>query len=426
MPSEFARTLLIDSRGLWIGYFKTTLGSPGGLGQYNKKDWASCNLPEGVARQNVNAITADKKGNIWLATESNGVAMFDGSAWHHYTRENTSYKLPSDTTFGITVDDQDTVWVSTWDGIATFDGKIWNAPYTGVAGGMLDNPVHAVAFDSSQNIWVGHVRDGISELSTATNRWIHYTVSPGGPGGKQIRAIIVRKAAAQSAESVWFATADGGVSKYEQGKWTVYNTSNGLPSNEAHALAIDKYNRVWVGTAAGVVYFDGAKWIAYDTWNTSSIAFGPKDCPTCPFDDDHVWTGTSSMGLTHARVPYPDTALDVVTVSYPKDVVPGQIFTATITVNPRAPYQLREDHGDFLVNVDASDDLLFGAFEHITVNGIVQSGAPYTFTMYPDHPFVAPQLPPGVQKQTFTSTWRVWMFGRFAGPPIPITFTVHR
>lgn len=423
--SDFVRSLAIDQRGVWIGYFATAPNAPNGLGHYNGKDWADCNHPDGTAGKDINAIAIDKKGNLWAATWKNGVVMFDGKTWHSYTRVSTNYVLPSDETFGITVDDQNNVWVGTLEGVAKFDGTSWGAPYTKENGTLQENPVHAIAFDSAQNIWIGHIRAGISMFSKDEGKWIYFSTKTGGPGGDQIRSIVVRKGEGQSPESIWFATFDGGVSKYEQGKWTVYNTTNGLPSNEAHALAIDKYNRVWAATASGVMYFDGAKWNTYNTINTFSIAFGPKDCSTCPFDDDSVWTGTQTMGLTHSRVPYPDKAIDIVSVNYPKVVAPGQTFAVTITVRPRSPYELREPR-DFLGNTDASDDLLFGAHEHIAVKGIVASGDTYTFVSYDDKPFIAPQLAPGEKEHTYTSTWRVWMHTRYAGDPIPITFTVRR
>jgi hypothetical protein len=223
---------------------------------------------------------------------------------------------------------------------------------------------------------------------------------------------------------MWFATADGGVSKFEQGAWTVYRMDDGLPSDDVRAVAIDKYNRVWAATARGVAYFDGQQWNVYSTLNTESIAFGPT-CQNCPFDDDHIWTGTVELGLTHSRIPLPTDALDIVDVKYPVVVAPGEKFRPEIVVAPRAPYQLREDRGDFLSNVDDSDANLFGAFPLIKVEGVIDPGQPYTFTDY-DNPFVAPELAEGEQEKTFTSTWRVWMHTRYVGPPIRITFTVRR
>ena len=134
----------------------------------------------------------------------------------------------------------------------------------------------------------------------------------------------------------------------------------------------------------------------------TSIAFGPS-CEDCPFDDEHIWTGTADLGLTHSRLPYPDAALDiievcfvsaerarvcpplirsedtqVVTATYPITVIPDQEFRFEIVAAPRSPYQLHE--GDFLSNMDQNDANRFGAYELIAVKGTIEPGQPFTFT----------------------------------------------
>jgi len=423
--SNFVRSLAIDARGLWLGYFADPGGPANGLGHYNKQDWADCNSTDGPAGNDINAIAVDKVGALWLATWRHGIVMYDGQEWHRFTRESTNYVLPSDETFSLTVDEQNNLWVGTWEGVAKYDGKAWSVPYTQENGTLAENPVHAIAFDGQQNIWVGHIRSGVSQFDRAAGTWRHYRAGAGELGGDEIRSIVTRPADSQASESVWFGSFDGGVSRLEQGQWTIYNVASGLPSDEVRALALDKHNRVWAATSGGVAYFDGAGWVVYDTLDTFSIAFGVKDCLDCAYDDDHVLTGTASMGLTHSRVPYLDAAVNIVRVEYPQVVAPGQVFTASVTVRLVTPYELREDRGDFLANTDASDELLFGTHEHVAVQGLVASGEEYTFTI-DDPPLVAPQLAEGELERTFTTTWRVWMRTRYAGPPVPITFIVRR
>jgi hypothetical protein len=442
------RTVTIDPRGLWIGYFATEKNQANGVGHYDKKSWAICNQPEATGQQNINAIAIDQTGRVWAATEKAGVAMFDGEMWHMYT---TRDGLPSNEIFGITVDEKGDIWVGTWEGVAKFDGKDWSVPYTVQNKTIFNNHVHAIAFDSVGDIWVGHVSHGVSRYRNADGKWIHYTSETSGLGGNKIRGIVVRKADTTSSESIWFATADGGVSKFEQERWTIYRVKDGLPSDNIRAVALDKYNRVWAATEKGVVYLESLNWITYNTIDTLSIAFGPN-CQDCPFDSDHVWTGTAELGLTHSRLPYLENEnvvqvrevcfesverehicppvdelkyTQVITATYPKTLMPGERLRFEITVIPRAPYQLREDRGDFLANTNERDDNLFGTWPHIAIRGSVDPGQPFTFTDY-DNPIKAPQLVEGEQEKTFTSTWRVWMYTRYVGPYIRIVFTVQR
>jgi hypothetical protein len=419
--SNWVRSLAIDPRGLWIGYFSSEGDRKNGLGQYNKKDWADCNSPSGTAGMNVNDIAIDHQGRVWVAAERVGVAMFDGTGWRRFT---TADGLPSADTFSLTVDPRGHIWVGTWSGVAEYDGTEWSTPYAVQNKTIFNDHVHAIAFDSAGNFWVGHIKDGVSLHRDADGKWVHLTKGDGGLGGDQVRSIIVRPEFSVHPESVWIATSDGGVSKYEQGRWTVYSDVNGLPSNDVRDLAIDRYHRIWAATVGGVAYFDDHTWVVYHTLEAYTVAVGP-DCQGCPFDTDHVWTGTAQNGLTHSRIPLDTDAIDVIKVTYPHVVKPGERFAPEIVVAPRAPFQLKEDRGDFLSNTDEDDEHLFGAFEHIAVKGVVDAGKAFIFTA-PDTPFVAPQLPAGVSEQEFTSTWRVWMYTRYVGPPIHITFTVRR
>lgn len=418
--SNWIRAVAIDRRGAWLGYFSNQSG-PNGLGQFNKKDWADCNRPEGAAGMNVNDIAIDDRARVWVAAEKVGVAMFNGSTWHRFT---TADGLPSADTFSLTVDEAGAVWVGTWDGVAKYDGNEWSVPYTMNNGTLFDNHVHAVAFDSVGNIWIGHIKAGVSQYRVSDGSWVHHTEAEGHLSGDQVRAILVRPERGQHPEQVWIATADGGVSVFEKGTWIAYRAEDGLPSNDVRDLTVDRYDRLWAATSGGVSFFDDRVWRTYHTLDAYSLAIGP-DCTDCPFDTDQVLSGTRRNGLTHSRIPLDTSAVEIVDVTYPTVVAPGQSFVPEVVVAPIEPYKLREEKGDMLINTDEDPALLFGAYEHIAVKGVVDAGKAYIFSA-PDTPFVAPELPDGVDEQTFTSTWRVWMHTRYVGPPVHITFTVRR
>lgn len=415
------RELTIDRRGIWIGYFGTDSNHSSGVGYFDRKTWATCGGADGPSGQNINGVAVDRQGWLWVATESAGVYVFDGQRWRAYRVRDG---LPSDQIYTVVVDEKDNVWVGTWEGVARFDRTSWSTIYTAENGTLMNDRVHAIAFDAAGNTWIGYIRQGGVSRRDAEGKWTHYPPGPGGPGGQEMRKVVVRRGGATVPESVWFASADGGVSRFEQGRWTVFRVQDGLLTDDVRSLATDRYNRVWAATANGVVYFDGTRWNTYDTLDTQSIAFGPT-CSGCPYDDDHVWTGTTASGLTQSRIPLPDDAIDIIRVSYPGIVAPGERFRPEIVVAPRPPYQLRQDRGDFLSNTDEDDKSLFGSYPLIPAKGVIDSAQQFVFTDY-ENLFQAPSLPEGENEKTFTSTWRVWMFTRYVGPPIRITFTVRR
>lgn len=439
------RSVAIDSTGLWIGYYADDLDtSRNGLTHFNNQAWADCNQVEGPKGKNVQEIAFDSKGHVWVAAEGRvsggGVSRFDGKEWYTYTTEDG---LPSNDTFGLTIDENDDVWVATWLGMAKFDGKKWSTPYSQSNDTIFDDHIHAMAVDKANNIWVGHINQGVSLLKAGASEWVHHTTETE-LGGNEIRSIAIRPATESSPESVWLATADGGITKYEQETWTIYNQENGLPGNGVEDVAIDKYNRVWVATTNGVVYLTDSGWVTYNTLKTRSIAFGPA-CEDCPFDDEKVWTGTFEMGATYSRLPYPDAAIDVLKacvertgqeptchtptddsngeiaiIPYPEPLTPGEEVRLEIRVAPRSPYELREDRGDLLTNLAPTEEERYGTWIHILAKGLIHSGEPFAFT---DHEFLL-KVPNLANGETFSSTWRVWMHTRYTGPKIQLQFTV--
>ncbi len=432
--SNKVRSLAIDQRGIWIGYFATEKTPNSGLGIYNRETWSKCAMASGQSGNNINALAIDSKDRVWATIEQGGVLMFDGTAWHVYTTDNG---LPSNETFDLTIDKNDNIWVATWEGVAKYDGREWTVPYAAeIDGPLFRDHVQAIAIDSRGHIWLGHPGSGVSE-STDFNGWVHHSPSSTGIGGDAVFDILVRNAEGTSSESIWFAT-NNGVSKYEEGLWVTYRTGDGLPSNSVRTLAIDMYNRVWAATSGGVAYLDERTWVTYNTIPTLSIAFGPE-CAHCPFNADHVWTGTETLGLTHSRLPLlaEVPVIDVLPVRYRKVeavsepfrdeivVAPGESFLAEIEISPRAPYSLTNTRGDLLSNLEVTEEQRYGAYVHMPVKETIQPGEHYVFTDY-DNPFLAPQLPDGVQEQKYTTRYRVWMYTRYVGPVIEVTFTVQR
>lgn len=415
------RVVALNSRGLWAGFFATTTNRRNGLAQSNKPAWADCDSPDGTLGKDVNDIAFDPEGRVWVAAEKTGIAMYDGSRWRTFTEKDG---LPSADTFGLTVDPKGAIWVCTWNGVAVFDGTEWSTPFTTQNGTLASDHAHAIAFDSTGDIWVGLIRDGVNRRRHTDGSWVHLTKEEGGLSGNEVRAILVRHERESTPESVWIATNDGGISVYEKGIWSRHTADTGLPSNSVNDLALDRYNRVWVATSAGVAYLVGDTWTTYTSLPSLSIAIGP-DCQDCPYDADHVLVGTLHNGITHSRLPLDTESVEVLKVVYPKVVAPGDHFVPEITIAPKAPYKLDSNRGDFLSNTDEDDALLFGTHEHIAVKGVIAAGAAFTFRE-PDLPFIAPQLPDGVAEKTFTSTWRMWMHTRYVGPSIYITFTVRR
>lgn len=410
--SNTVRAVAVDERGVWFGYYPQGDSTPiGEVGQFDGQSWEHCISNIALIGQRTNDITIAENGNVWIVTDGYGASVFDGSQWRSFTTEQG---LAHNQTYTV-VTEGEIAWIGTWEGIAKFDGQDWSVPYSVQRGdSLVDNHVHAIALHPAGEIWVGYINAGISRF-TRDGEWLHYSVNSasGELASDNIRGVVVDHNGA-----LWFATDGGGISEFdfEAQEWTIYTTDNSnLPDNSVRAVAVDKYNRVWAATQGGVVYFDGSTWQLYSEISAYDIAFGPA-CSTCPYNDEHVWLGTTDLGLAHARIPPISEVIRVESIEYPREVAPGEQFNPRITVRVLPGYEL--DGGDGLFYSGRADFDLFGAYPIIPVREVVTVGQTYEFFDY-EHPFTAPENP-----GTYTSVWRVWHNGRYVGPEIVIEYTV--
>jgi ligand-binding sensor domain-containing protein len=59
------------------------------------------------------------------------------------------------------------------------------------------------------------------------------------------------------AGNLWFGTTGDGVYKYDGKLFTQFTVKNGLNSNSVNHMLEDKDGKIWIGTAAGLVLYDG-------------------------------------------------------------------------------------------------------------------------------------------------------------------------
>lgn len=204
-----------------------------------------------------------------------------------------------------------------------------------------------------------------------------------------------------------------GLSVFNNGNWRTYRASNsGLLSDSVSAVAIDPYDRVWVGTKKGTSYFDGKSWNTYTTYSTTAIAFvtvPPKGCSPEDIDRD-IWIGTNDNGLLNSRLPANSPVVANVSVNdVPASLRPGETFTPSVMITLEKGYNLTQ--GDFLQTLDNNSytvSPLVGLPKGIEVSG----GQTYSFS-FASNPMKAPD-----QIGLYTTTWRLWQCGRFVGQPI--------
>jgi hypothetical protein len=115
LPSDKIFSIYIATDGTkWFG---TDQGVATHKGNNSLENWTVYTTDEGLVNNYVQAITADKEGNLWFGTKGGGISVFDGNKWTSYTTANG---LNSNNILCLTVDNEGVVWIGTDDGVASF------------------------------------------------------------------------------------------------------------------------------------------------------------------------------------------------------------------------------------------------------------------------------------------------------------------
>jgi len=90
----------------------------------------------------------------------------------------------------------------------------------------------------------------------------------------------------------FFGSFDNGVTIYNAGAITVFNSSSGPLNDRIFCLAKDNSGHIWAGTPTGAYRFNGSTW---DSFNTASEV--PGEVRAISADGSNVWFGTFGDGL---------------------------------------------------------------------------------------------------------------------------------
>lgn len=164
--SDTLLSVAVDKVGnVWVGTFGSGNGA---VSRFNGSTWTNYTSSNSALVGNYFHFINidDPQGNIWVASETNGIFKFDGTAWINYERANSG--ITSNSAFAIAIDSRNHKWIGTYStasdtgGVADFDGTNW-INYTSFKSGLIDNNVHVIAVDRSDNKWIGTTR-GLSVL----------------------------------------------------------------------------------------------------------------------------------------------------------------------------------------------------------------------------------------------------------------------
>jgi PAS domain S-box-containing protein len=295
-PPQLKNVIFLKYRSngdLWVG---TEIGLF--LHVVSSQRWAIWKFPIPDQRNNVNEIIKRNDGSVWCGT-GNGLVIYytDGSI---KTIEKIDGKKLGVVT-GIIEDKNNNVWISSgyyFDGTYRWDGSNWK--YFGLSDGLDAGSIHKIFMDKRGRLWflglyrrdfdVRKVEREPGAYYYDNGKFTQFTITDGLPSAR------VYSFAEGDDGSLWFGTSAGiggwkPISENSKnGKWSYWSTENGLKSNRIFTLAIDKNKQVWFGdqwSGLGSIENDSLKYFTTANGLVSDAVWNIKIG-----NDNKVWIAT--------------------------------------------------------------------------------------------------------------------------------------
>jgi ligand-binding sensor domain-containing protein/signal transduction histidine kinase/DNA-binding response OmpR family regulator len=215
------------------------------------------------AKLEIRDIKQDAGGDLWLATERNGIIRF--SYTHplptlkgHWHRGNSA--ILSNQVRRLLIDET-RVWLATLSGLSIFDplsGTFTNTQYSiEKTNGLSRGSLHDILKDRFGGYWIATYSGGLNYYHRQHNLFRHYRRIAGvttGLSENDVNGFIE-----DPRGNLWISTGRGlNRANLSTGQFRYYeeNTAEGLSNRIIKCMTADKDGNLWIGTYDGLNFFD--------------------------------------------------------------------------------------------------------------------------------------------------------------------------
>jgi len=302
-PNTVTSIIRSKDGAIWIGTLKK------GLLRYDgqKLEFLMKAKDFPVKNKNISYLFNDQNGNLWIGTYG-GITIINPEKYHfggkvHYLTPNRGF--PGFVVKGITADARGNFWIATLakglikaspvkDKAYTFTYKVFDKN-----SGMPNSYIHSLFLDRKGDLWVGTL-GGVVQIShiDTPNPNFYVITTANGLGHNRVDAIC------QDYEgNMWFGTWGGGACQYTGRYFETYTPNDGLPDKNVWAIYEDARHTIWFGTEKGLVGFkeDPKTKILTQIYPLASPKSILAKFIFCITGDgkDGLWIGTNGNGLVH-------------------------------------------------------------------------------------------------------------------------------
>lgn len=299
-PGEYVSSVWTSQEGLPANTITDVMQSSEGyiyLGTYEglvKTDGVKFEIINRGSNPDFNCSSArkiieDSRKNLWIGSNDDGIAKFDGKKYSMYTVDSG---LPNNSIRNICEDVSGNIWIGTADGVCYIspeDEVIHPKGLENVDGGHLI--CHDLFCDTAGRIWlVTTGEEGIFVYSKGEfSRWTALKNY-----GKFYYSTITQDASG----AFWIGLTNGGAVKFADGKTDFYNTGD-FKDLTIFDIFCDSTRAMWFATEKGIFQLRNDVFSKYD----ESLGLTSNSATKIMEDrEGNIWIATDKGGVERMRL----------------------------------------------------------------------------------------------------------------------------
>ncbi|WP_263819532.1 hybrid sensor histidine kinase/response regulator [Salinibacter sp.] len=236
--------------------------------------------PTAIGDVSVQGLFADQEQNVWVTTDSEGLYKYPHTPFDHFS---TADGLPGDISWDVDQGPSENLWIATRNGLSRYDGT----SFTDVPGpdDQLRQELTSIHWTQDDVLWIA-ARSTLFRYDGDT--YTSYDRVEGDPVGTVTRIVET------GSGTLWFATTERGLLRYDGSGFARFTTADGLTSDQVRSVTVDDTGRVWAGEGAS--RFDGDSFHptpAVDSADLGGVLSLEVDAK------GHLWIGTQRGVFVH-------------------------------------------------------------------------------------------------------------------------------